>query len=75
MEPVAAEVDPDPRDLVARGGPAEASRPLQEGDRVSGARGAVGRADAGGSASQDEEATVPGAQAQTGTAAGIAPAG
>lgn len=52
---------------------AQPSLPLQEGDRVPGARGPVGGADSGGPAAQDDQAWASGAQA--GTAAVIAPAG
>ena len=73
VQAVAAEVHADARHLVAGARAAQTCLPLQEGDRVPGARGPVGGADSGGPAAQDDQAWASGAQA--GTAAGIAPAG
>lgn len=69
---MAAEVDADPGDGVAGGRAAQAARSLDERDPVARARGAVGGADPGGAAAQDEEPGVPGAQTATGAGAAAA---
>lgn len=69
---MAAEVDADPGDGVAGGRAAQTARSLDERDPVARARGAVGGADPGGAAAQDEEPGVPGAQTATGAGAAAA---
>jgi hypothetical protein len=69
VQPVAAEVDADPGDGVAGGRAAQAAGPLDERDRVPRAGGAVGGADTGRAAAQDEEPGASGAQVQAATGA------
>ncbi len=71
---MAAEVDPDTGDRVARGRPAEVVRPLDERHRVPRPGCPVGGSDPRRAPSEDEEVDAPRAQAEAATTAGDAAA-